>query len=68
MRFEAILKMEDKMKATFNVKVIDIIGKKGYEKYLYKCLAPMPFRKYKYREEYLRKAIPRGLCKKLTDH
>ena len=41
------------MKATFNVKIIDITGKKWYNEYLYKCLAPMPFRKYKYRQEYL---------------
>ncbi|MGD0495247.1 MAG: hypothetical protein ABSB28_04315 [Candidatus Bathyarchaeia archaeon] len=53
------------MKATFNVKIIDITGKKGYNEYLYKCLAPMPFRKYKYRQEYLEKAVPRRLRKKL---
>jgi hypothetical protein len=57
--------MEGQMKATFDLKVIDITGKKGYDKYLYKCLAPMPFRRYKYRQEYLEKAISTGLRKKL---
>jgi predicted GNAT family acetyltransferase len=53
------------MKANSEVDIIDITGKKAYGKYLYKCLAPMPFRKYKYRQEYLEKAVPKGLHKKL---
>jgi hypothetical protein len=32
---------------------------------IYKCLAPMPNRKYRTRREYLEKAIPKGLHKKL---
>jgi len=36
-----------------------------YERYLYKCLAPIPFRKYKKRCQYLKFAIPRGLRKKI---
>jgi hypothetical protein len=44
---------------------VDITTNKEYEKYLYKCLAPMPFRKYSYRQEYLENAIPKGLHKKL---
>lgn len=46
-------------------KIIDITRDKNYEKYLYRCLAPMPFKKYKSRNEYLKKAIDRGFHKKL---
>jgi len=45
--------------------IIDITGKAEYEKYLYKCLAPMPFRKYRRRDEYLRRVVPLGFRKKL---
>jgi hypothetical protein len=48
-----------------NPQIIDITENSEYEKYLYKCLAPMPFRKYKQRREYLEKAIGRGFHKKL---
>lgn len=44
---------------------MDITRNENYEKYLYKCLAPMPFRKYKQRQEYLEKAIGKGFHKKL---
>ena len=53
------------MKTENEVKIIDITEKAEYEKYLYKCLALMPFRKYKRRHEYLSRAIPRGFRKKL---
>jgi hypothetical protein len=46
-------------------KIIDITRNKNYENYLYRCLAPMPFRKYKSRNEYLEKAIDKGFHKKL---
>jgi len=46
-------------------KIIDITRDKNHEKYLYRCLAPMPFRKYKSRNEYLEKAIDKGFHKKL---
>jgi len=36
-----------------------------YEKYIYKCLAPMPAKRYSPREEYLNEAIHRGFHKKL---
>lgn len=49
------------------LKIIDITKKKEYEKYLYKCLAPMPFRKYKNRQEYLKKAIPVGFHKNILE-
>jgi hypothetical protein len=48
-----------------NVKIIDITKKLNYEKYLYKCLSPIPFRKYKKRSEYLELAIPKGFHKKI---
>ena len=47
------------------IKILDITEDIEYEKYLYKCLAPMPFRKYWKRHEYLKTAIPRGFHKKL---
>jgi hypothetical protein len=45
--------------------IIDITRNKAYEKCLYRCLAPIPFRKYRKRQEYLDFAIPRGFHKKL---
>jgi len=47
------------------VKIVDITKNAQYEKYLYKCLSPIPFRKYKKRSRYLKAAIPRGFRKKL---
>lgn len=44
--------------------IIDITNKDEYEQYLYRCLAPMPFRRYSRRRTYLEYAIPRGLHKK----
>jgi len=49
-----------------NVKVIDITKDILYEKCLYRCLAPMPFRKYKRRTEYLEKAMQRGFHKRVV--
>jgi len=53
------------MKTASQIKIVDITRMDEYQKYLYKCLAPMPFRKYSNREEYLKKAIPKGFHKKL---
>ncbi len=53
------------MKWTLPPKIIDITQNDKYEKYLYRCLAPMPFRKYSNRKMYLEKAIPKGFHKKL---
>lgn len=53
------------MRSSPNVKIIDITKDLGYERYLYRCLAPMPFKKYKKRCEYLEFAIPKGFHKKL---
>jgi hypothetical protein len=49
----------------FKAQIIDITQNDKYEKYLYKCLAPMPFRRYSLRQEYLEKAIPKGFHKKI---
>jgi ribosomal protein S18 acetylase RimI-like enzyme len=49
-------------------KIINITKKKEYKKYLYKCLAPMPYRRYRNRYEYLQKAIPNGFCKKILEY
>jgi hypothetical protein len=46
-------------------RILDITEKGEYEKYIYRCLAPMPFIKYKRRREYLAAAILRGFHKKL---
>ncbi|MEM3730921.1 MAG: GNAT family N-acetyltransferase [Candidatus Bathyarchaeia archaeon] len=46
-------------------KIIDITHDEDYEKYLYKCLAPAPYRQYSSRRKYLEKAIPEGFRKKL---
>jgi hypothetical protein len=53
------------MKTEKQPEIIDITEKAEYEKYLYRCLAPMPFRKYKRRHDYLSRAVPRGFRKKL---
>lgn len=52
------------MKPTSKVKIIDITKNPEYEKYLYRCLVG-PFRRYRKRVEYLKKAIPKGFHKKL---
>jgi len=53
------------MNENLETKILDITENDEYEKYLYKCLAPMPFRKYRKRHEYLKTAIPKGFHKKL---
>lgn len=47
------------------IEIIDITENSEYERYLYKCLVPMPFRKYMKRHEYLEAAIPKRFHKKL---
>jgi len=53
------------MKSNSEIKIVDITKNSDYEKYLYRCLAPMPFRRYKKRQRYLETAIPRGFHKKI---
>lgn len=45
--------------------IVDSVKNSKYERYLYRCFAPMPFRRYKKRREYLKTAISRGLRKKI---
>ncbi len=51
------------MNSGSKIEIIDITENSEYERYLYKCLAPMPFRKYRKRREYLEAAIPKGFHK-----
>jgi hypothetical protein len=53
------------MKNELRVKIVDITQSAPYEKYLYKCITPAPFGKYRKRREYLDAAIPKGFHKKL---
>ena len=48
-----------------NVEIVDVTVDSRYERLLYRCLAPMPFRKYRRRREYLKAAVPKGLHKKV---
>jgi hypothetical protein len=50
---------------TSNVEVIDATGIEEYERFLYKCLSPIPFRKYRKRREYLEAAIAKGFRKEI---
>jgi hypothetical protein len=56
---------ELKMNKNPDIRILDITEDIEYEKCLYRCLAPMPFRKYWKRQEYLKTAIPKGFHKKL---
>ena len=56
--------MENRSKA----RVLDITHNPDYQTYLYKCLAPAPFRKYKKRHAYLTKVFSEGFCKKLLTY
>lgn len=53
------------MKRGDKMRIVDIIEKAKFEKQLYRCLAPLPFRRYRQRHEYLCRAIPTGFMKKL---
>lgn len=53
------------MKTNSEARILDITQNSTYEKYLYKCLAPMPFRKYRKRRGYLEATISKGFHKKL---
>lgn len=54
----------NEMKSVSQIKIIDITEVSEYEKHLYRCLAG-PFRRYKKRQRYLEKAVPKGFRKKL---
>ena len=49
----------------FKVGIVDITRSAKYEKYLYKCITPAPFGRYRKRREYLETAIPLGFHKRL---
>jgi len=53
------------MKPSSRIEIIDVTEDIRYERYVYRCLAPMPFRKYRKRHKYLEAAIPKGFHKKL---
>jgi len=48
-----------------SVEIVDVTTNNLLERLLYKCLAPMPFRRYRRRREYLERAIPKGFRKKV---
>jgi len=50
---------------TPNFKIVEATREARYEIFLYKCLSPIPFRRYKRRRVYLERAIPKGLRKKI---
>jgi len=47
-----------------DIRVVDVVDSDD-ERYLYKCISPMPFRKWKRRSEYLKSAVSGGLRKKI---
>lgn len=47
------------------IRVIDVVHGPEGEKYLYKCLAPVPFRRYRKRARYLEEAADKGLRKEV---
>ena len=49
-----------------HIEVIDITKDVLYERYLYRCLAPTPFRRYRKRRGYLVMAVPEGFRKKVV--
>lgn len=53
------------MSREFKIQVVDVTYDGRYEVYLYRCLSPIPFRRYKRRRSYLEYAIPKGFRKKI---
>jgi hypothetical protein len=51
------------MMRDLNIKLIDAIESDEFERFLFKCLAPLPYRKYNRRQRYLNQAIPRGFTR-----
>lgn len=48
-----------------NIRIIDAVRDPEGERYLYKCLAPHPYRRYRKRAQYLEKAVEGGLRKEV---
>lgn len=53
------------MTKTSQIKIQDITKVNEHQEFLYRCFAPMPFRRYTNRQEYLDKAISGGFHKKV---
>jgi hypothetical protein len=53
------------MMSASQIRIVDITKEGKYEKYLHRCLAGPPSKRYKKRIKYLEKAIPQGFHKKL---
>ncbi|MFW9831017.1 MAG: hypothetical protein ACFFD8_04520 [Candidatus Thorarchaeota archaeon] len=53
------------MSPQIDIKIVDITRTPHFETLLYRCLAPMPAKKYRQRADYLQQAIPNGLRKKI---
>jgi GNAT superfamily N-acetyltransferase len=51
------------MESSSEAKIVDITRSGEYEAYLYRCLAPMPFRRYGKRQRYLEEATLKGFHK-----
>lgn len=47
------------------IRIVDVVQSPGHEKYLYRCLAPHPFRRYRKRTQYLETTTLKGLCKEI---
>ncbi|MCD6479919.1 hypothetical protein J7L65_03960 [Candidatus Bathyarchaeota archaeon] len=40
------------------VEIMDVVGRAEFERFLWRCISPMPYRRYRRRGEYLERAIP----------
>ena len=47
------------------IEIVDVVHRPEFERYLWKCISPMPYRRYRKRSEYLERAIPGGLRKEI---
>lgn len=54
------------MKLNFEIVIVGVTRNNEYKRLLYSCLVPLPFRRYRKRQEYLEAAIPKGFHKKLV--
>ena len=44
-------------------RLVDAVESDEFERFLFKCFAPLPYRKYSRRQRYLEQSIPRGFHK-----
>ncbi|HDN01884.1 MAG TPA: hypothetical protein ENF42_02800, partial [Candidatus Bathyarchaeota archaeon] len=52
------------MESGLKVEIVDAMETRD-ERFLYRCISPMPFRRWSRRTNYLKQAIPGGLRKKM---